>query len=415
MSKETRYFYFFRGDLRTHVHFYKGWVDVARKNGLPVELITILPLPTYLKQWRLVSKYKVIDYFHIICGIPRMGSLVTFIYFFFALSFNNKFVIHLRKRSPTPFDLLKKIFGNKLKYVIELEGDYESERNYLMEHPYKYGFYEECIESMEKQIPLLRKRLQNADHISVVAPRFKEELITRYSDLDLTHKISVIPTGVDSEKCYFSEEIRNRYRKKLRLEGKFVMIYIGSAYYSWQNVFRTIEIFKLVRDRIAENAFLILLIRQQDHCIVEEFIEQLSLSNEDFILTQVGHKEIPKFLNASDIGVLLRHKHIMNKVAAPGKFGEYAACGLPILMTDGIANFSAELSKTDYGIVLRDMDNDDEIINKIVPFLRNDKKKREEISEWARNKFSTETYAQTYVDLLRGIPVRTDTAQLGHL
>ena len=394
--------------MKTRVHLYKGWVDIARKNGLPMELVTILSLPTYLKQWRLVRKYKAINYFHIICGIPKIDSLVTRIYFFLILLFNKRVIVHLRKQSPTPFDSLRKIFGNRLKYIIELEGDYESERNYLIEHPYKEGFYDSYVESMGRHISLLKTRLEKAGHILVVAPKLKQLLIERYPDLGFRQKIDVIPTGVDCEKYYFSEEMRDEYRKKLRLENKFVMIYIGNAYYSWQNVFRTIEIFKLVKDKITENAFLILLIRQQDHSIVEEFIEQLSLSDGEYILTQVNHEEIPKYLNASDIGVLLRHKHIMNEVASPGKFGEYVACGLPVLMTEGISNFSEELSKTDYGVVLRDMDDDDEIVSKIVPFLKYDKEERVEISEWARRKFSTEAYAQTYVNVLRGMSMNSD-------
>lgn len=408
MTKETRYFYFFRGTLDTHVHFYKGWVDVARKHGLPMELVTILSLSTYLKQSRLVSKCKVINYFHIICGIPKMNSLATLIYFFFMLLFNKKVIVHLRKRSPTPFDFLKKIFGNKLEYIIELEGDYESERDYLINHPYKDSFYATNIEGLEKQISLLRKRLENADRVLVVAPKLKEVLIERYPHLNLEQKAGAIRTGVDCEKCYFSEQIRNEYRKKLKLENKFVMIYIGNAYYSWQNVLRTIEIFKLIKKQVTENAFLILLIRQQDHSIVKEFIEQLNPSDDEYILTQVDHEEIPKYLNASDIGMLLRHKHMMNEVASPGKFDEYVACGLPVLMTEGISNFSEKLSKTDYGIVLRDMDDDDEIVRKIGPFLEYDKQKRVKISEWAKRKFSTHAYSSLYVSFLRGMSMNSD-------
>jgi hypothetical protein len=401
MAKGDRYFYFFRGSLQTHVHLYKGWVDVARKQGLPIELITILPLPTYLKQRKLVSKYKIADYFHIICGsIPKIDSLIIFIYFFSIVLTSRKVIIHLRKRSPIPFDFLKRLLGSRLKYIIELEGDYKSEMEYLIEHPYKDSFYRKYIRNMERQIFLLRKKIENADHILVVAPKLKKLLTERYPDLNLTHKISVIPTGVDSEQCFFSGRVRDEYRKKLNLENKFAMIYIGNAYYSWQNVFRTIEIFKLIKSRATENAFLILLIRKQDHYIVEDFIEQLSLSSKEYILTQVGHEEIPKFLNASDIGMLLRHKHLMNEVSAPGKFGEYTACGLPVLMTDGISNFSEELSKTDYGIVLRDMDDDDEIVTKIAPFIKYDKEKRAEISEWARSRFSTYAYSQTYANVL---------------
>jgi len=392
-----------------HVHFYKGWVDMARNEGLQIELVTILPLTKYFKQWRLVRKYKAVSYFRIICGIPKMGFLVTFIYFFFILLFHKKVVVQLKKRNPAIFDLLKKIFHNKLKYIIELEGDFGTQKDYLVEHPYKEGFYKFIIETMEREASLLGGRLEKADHIFVVSPKFKELLIERYPDLNLVHKIDVIPTGVDCERCFFSERIREEKRKQLGLENKYVMIYIGNVYYSWQNVSRTIEIFKLVREKVTKDAFLLLLVGEHEHYIVKEFIDYFGLSDDEYILTQVDYEEIPKYLVASDIGMLLRHKHIMNEVGSPGKFGEYAACGLPVLMTEGISNFSEELSKTDYGIVLKDMDDDGEIIKKLSSFLQYGRKKRIEISKWARRKFSTEAYSQKYVDALRRLAAGRDS------
>jgi len=314
---------------------------------------------------------------------------------------NKKVVVHLRKRSPAPFNFLKKIFDNRLRYIIELEGDYQSERDYLIEHPFKEGFYNGHIKDMTKEISRLKQRLENADHILAVAPKLKDVLVGRYPESNLQQKIDVIPTGVDCEKCYFSQEKRGKKRKSLGIENQaFVMIYIGNAYYSWQNVFRTIEIFKLIKEKVAKKAFLILLVRQQDHAIVKEFLDTLNIPSNNYILTQVRHDEIPEYLNASDMGVLLRHKHIMNEVASPGKFGDYTACGLPVLMTEGIATFSEQLTKTDYGIVLKDMDDDEEIIQRITPFIEYDKEKKAEISQWAHNNFSTATHSHTYVNVL---------------
>ena len=90
----------------------------------------------------------------------------------------------------------------------------------------------------------------------------------------------------------------------------------------------------------------------------------------------------------------------MNEVASPGKLGEYFAAGLPVLTTKVVAKYPEEISENNYGIILNDMDDDDEILKKIVPFLKYDVEKRVEISEWARRKFSTDAYAQEYVDAL---------------
>ncbi|NQE54072.1 hypothetical protein C5S29_10815 [ANME-1 cluster archaeon GoMg3.2] len=407
MKKRIKYFYFFGGSLASpaaYVHFYKGWVDIARKNGLPMELITILPFKTYITQRRLVKKYRQISYFRIFCGIHNnFDHLLIFVYFFYIGLLNDKIIIHLNKRPPYLFDIFKKIFPKKLKYIIELEGDYESEMDYLSKHPYKDGFYANEINRTEMVKRQLKKRIKSCDCLFVVTEKFKNLLIERHSDLNLEQKVKVLPISVDTEEVYFSMKARGEYRRRLKLEDKFVMIYVGNAYRSWQNVFRTIEILKLIKNKVAENAFLILLIRQEDHHIVKEFIEKLNLSKNEYILTQVDHEEIAKYLSASDIGILLRHKHLMNEVVTSGKIVEYLACGLPVLTTNVVAVYPEEISKNNYGIILNDMDDNNEILTKIIPFLKHDKEKRFEICEWARRKFSTDAHSQEYVNALIGL------------
>ena len=400
MKNKIKYFYFFRGSLATHVQFYKCWVDAARQNGLPMEIITILDLKTYIKQYKQVKKYRK-NYFYIFCGLTgKLNSVLIFFYFFWHCLLNDNVIVYLKKQPPYIFDKMKRIFPKKLKYAIELEGDPESEKEYLINHPYKNRFYDVNITGLETASRELKNQMKNSDAIFVVTEKFKDVLIERYPDLKLEQKINVLPIGFDKEEVYFSMEARSEYRKKLGLENKFVITYIGNAYYSWQNVFRTIEIFKLIKNKVAENVFLILLIRKGDNYIVKEFIEELNLSRNEYILTHVDHEEIRKYLSASDLGVLLRHKHLMNEVVTSGKIVDYLAAGLPVLTTKVVAKYPEEISENKYGIILNDMDDDNEILEKIVPFLNYDKEKRVEICEWARRKFSTDAYAQEYVDAL---------------
>ena len=399
--KNTKYYYFFRGTLATHVDLYKGWVDIARKKGLPLEMVTILTFLTYIKQYQLVKHYRKFNYIHIIISPPKLYQIITFLFFFMKTVTNKQLVIHLRKQSPKPLDLLKKILKKRVKYIIELEGDPVSEKEYLIEHPYKEDFYKNDIDSANRYIRKLPTRLNKADYILTVTEELKDLLAKRYPGINIKEKTSVIPTGVDIDKIYYSENTRKKVRKELNLQDKFVIVYIGNAYYSWQNVYRTIEVFRLIKNKVMPNAFLILLIRKQDHQIVDKSLMELGISKEDYHLRVVPHDAIHGYLNAADLGVLLRHPHVMNEVASPGKFGEYLAAGLPVLTTKVVAKYLEEISKNNYGIILNDMDDDDEILEKIVPFLKYDKEKRVEISEWARRKFSTDAYAQEYGNALR--------------
>ena len=366
-----------------------------------MNLVTILDLYTYLNERKLVRELSSVNYLRVFYCLPKTSMIMTFIYFLFITLVNGNVVVHLRKRSPAPLDLLKRLLGKRIRYIIELEGDYESERDFLTQHPYKQGFYDSYLTRMAHEASHLEIKLKRADHILVVAPKLRALLTERFSKLYLQPKVSVVPTGVDCNKSYFSQDIRDTMRASLNIQNdQFVMIYIGNAFYSWQNVARTIEVFKLVKKRLVPKAYLILLIRDADHSIVREFINNIGLPESEYLLTSISHDEIPRYLNAADMGVLLRHQHIMNEVASPGKFGDYAACGLPILMTKGISDFSERLAQTDYGIVLEDMDDDDEVLKRIEPFLMHNEVKRKRISQWAMEQFSTEAYASIYIDAL---------------
>jgi hypothetical protein len=404
MQPKIKYYYFFRGTLETHVHFYKGWVDAARERGVPMEMVTVLPVTKWMRQRHLVKKYRAIEYFHVLVSIGKWSNqIVAFCFFVKALLSYDRVVVQLKKRSPALFSFLKKLFPGKLKYVIELEGDPKSESEYLLEHPYKPGFYDEKVQHAMQQAVTLRERIQKSDQVVVLSPHLKQLLISRYPDLPLDLKISVLSTGVDCGQRFFSRALRSEARAQLGLEDRFVMIFIGNAFYSWQNVFRTIEIFKLVKNHLAPHAFLILLIREQDHNIVREFIGELSIPSDSHLLQCVPSEEVTRYLNAADLGTLLRHNHLMNRVASPGKFGDYVACGLPLLMTKGISSYSKMIEKTGYAIILEDMDDDEEILRQIQPFITDDENRREKISEWAKQNVSVESNAEAYVATLRKV------------
>lgn len=369
-----------------------------------MEMVTVLSVATWIRQRHLVKKYGAIEYFHVLVSMGKWSNqIVAFCFFVKALLSYDRVVVQLKKRSSGLFDLLKRLFPRKLKYVIELEGDPKSESEYLLEHPYKQGLYDDIVQRATQQAAALKGRLHKSDHVIVLSPHFKQLLINRYPELPLDSKISVLSTGVDCNQRFFSRTLRREARAQLGLEGRFVMIFIGNAFYSWQNVFRTIEIFKLVKERLAPHAFLILLIREQDHNIVREFIGELSIPSDSYLLQCVPPREVTRYLNAADLGILLRHEHLMNRVASPGKFGDYVACGLPVLMTKGISHYSELIGDTGYAIILEDMDDDEEVLRQIQSFITDDEERRGEIGKWAEKNVSVEYNAEVYVETLRKI------------
>lgn len=56
-------------------------------------------------------------------------------------------------------------------------------------------------------------------------------------------------------------------------------------------------------------------------------------------------------LGRSDMGVLFREETLTNRVASPTKFAEYLACGLPVLISPGLGDFSDLVVKHDLGVL----------------------------------------------------------------
>jgi glycosyltransferase involved in cell wall biosynthesis len=66
----------------------------------------------------------------------------------------------------------------------------------------------------------------------------------------------------------------------------------------------------------------------------------------------VPHGEIQNYLAVGDLGLLLRERNSVNRVASPVKFAEYLACGLPVLVSPGVGDFSHFVCAEHVGYVL---------------------------------------------------------------
>ncbi|MEA2080373.1 MAG: hypothetical protein U9P00_11050, partial [Pseudomonadota bacterium] len=198
--QRTKFIYFFRGDLSSHVDIYKSWLDVA-KSDIDISMVTVLDYATYINQKNLALHYRKQGLKVFV--VPKYTKQIfTLFYFFYFCMISDKVVIHLRKQSPKPFDVLKKVFTKKLKYIVEIEGDFESEVDYLSQekNQYRSGFYDNVIQGMKRSAKVLEKQIIKADGVFVVTNELKELFVKRYYKNKIENKIHVIPTGFDTKK-----------------------------------------------------------------------------------------------------------------------------------------------------------------------------------------------------------------------
>jgi glycosyltransferase involved in cell wall biosynthesis len=202
-----------------------------------------------------------------------------------------------------------------------------------------------------------RQAVQESDEIICVSHVMKQKIVRDYGVLP--QKIHVIPTVASAEKFYWDPQLRQRAREELGVGGQFVLIYAGSLL-GYQLFDSLLNMVKVLLES-GSNVCLLAVTPQADKAR-RSFDSRLPAGR--LFVRSARHPEMVRWLNAADTGCLIRESHAVNRVAAPTKFSEYLMCGLPVIVTEGIGDYSNFVVKKKVGIVLKQPDSAEEIVAK---------------------------------------------------
>ena len=163
-------------------------------------------------------------------------------------------------------------------------------------------------------------------------------------------RAKVVPCSVDPLLLEQDERAGPEARRELMLADRFVVAYSGSFFTHWQQPEKLAEVFKEIKERIANSVFLVL--TTDEVASVRDFLVREGLGETDFHIRRVAHADVPRYLVAADAGLLIRARDLVNQVACPVKFGEYLACGVPVLCTEGIGDISGIVRDHAVGLVI---------------------------------------------------------------
>jgi glycosyltransferase involved in cell wall biosynthesis len=402
INRKTKYVYFFpakgAGSLFKHFHIYERWPRLARERGLDITMLGFLSAIDYMRGIDEVRKRTRANHVTVIPtpigGKIKSGCIV--LYFIFLALLYDRVVVHGRKVSAaTRLELARHIVGDRIKYVVELESDPVLEAEYAAQADTTSLYYEDTTpeDAKSKQ----RLTVERADHVITITDELRERLIDRYPELELAEKTTAATVDFP-DRVEYDTDARAAIRSQLGAGDRLVYTYIGSAAPVWQNFDRTIEVFSLLANQSEYDPFLLLLVREPDHDFVEQHITDAEISDEDYCLCEVRASEVKQYLHASDIGVMLRDVHPMCEVVFGHKYLEYLSAGLPVLTTS-VAKWTAELDRNGFGIVLKDIDDDEAIIRKFEEFEPNDAA-RERLAQWAIKKFDPKPQVDQYMEIL---------------
>jgi len=155
----------------------------------------------------------------------------------------------------------------------------------------------------------------------------------------------VLPCLVDLEK-FPSVADRQALRRSLGLDDRLIVAYVGTAA-PWQCAAETVALFEQLIELVPD-AFFWVFTPDQDR-----FRALLThIPEENWRLEFCPHHELAAYLSAADVGCLLRHRTIVNRVASPLKFPEYLACGLPVLIGPEVGHYSDMVRQERLGVVI---------------------------------------------------------------
>jgi len=193
---------------------------------------------------------------------------------------------------------------------------------------------------------LQSRALAEADAIVCVSRAMVRYLMSEYS---LSGKpICVVPCCVDTGVFSTKAACRHDVRSKLKVDGRLVVSYCGSLA-AWQLPEVGIKLFRTIKC-LEPSAYFLALTTQGQRML--ELLHAEKLSPSDYTVMSVPHADVPKYLGAADIGLLLRESSPVNQVASPVKFAEYLACGVPVILSEGIGDYSEAVRQNHLGFVL---------------------------------------------------------------
>lgn len=139
-------------------------------------------------------------------------------------------------------------------------------------------------------------------------------------------------------------------RMKLKLDiDDTVFIYSGSLA-GWQSF----ELTKLFIEPILRKSMKKKMVFfSPPHGSISQLLEMFP---EQIIIRQLESNEVQDYLIVGDYGLLIRENSQTNQVASPIKYAEYLSCGLKVIVSDNLGDYSG-LSKTkNWGFIYGDFD-----------------------------------------------------------
>jgi glycosyltransferase involved in cell wall biosynthesis len=252
-------------------------------------------------------------------------------------------MVHARGHIPATIAVWLKVWLDT-KLIFDLRG-LMAEEYVDAEHWRKGNLPYRITKSMEVKI------LAAADAIVTLTERIWP-IISEWEGLrGRTPHHEVIPCCVDLARFRFSEQERAQRRKELGLDDQFTIVYSGSLD-GWYLTDTMADFFASVVRRNPKAHMLWLTTGSHDR--VRELMRGRNISKENFSVLSVAAADVPSYLAAADAGLSFIKRCVSKVASSPTKNGEYLACGLPVIINEGIGDSDALVDQWQAGVLIEE-------------------------------------------------------------
>src|SRR5918998_1297354 len=197
----------------------------------------------------------------------------------------------------------------------------------------------------------------SADAFVVLTEKAREILFPGRSESDERGRpVEVIPCCVDFERFRAADATpREELRRGLGLEGRRVVVYVGS-FGGWYMAGETARFMALAHRQDPRTYALVL--TQTPPGQIETRLRELGVPEDSFRVGRVAPADVPKYLRASDVAVSFIRACYSKLSSSPTKIAEYLAAGLPVVCNAGVGDVDEVIEGDRVGVVLRDFDDE---------------------------------------------------------
>lgn len=301
-------------------------------------------------------------------------------------------VVHCRSYRPAVIGSFIKLFL-KRGFVFDMRG-------FLIDEQIMLGRW--MPEGLVYRLSRLFERwcILSADIVIANTVGFQEMVINQpyFPRETSSQKVVIIPNCVDINRFSVNPAIRASVREEMKWNNRTVIIFVGEAR-EWEAFDYIISFFLFVKT-IHPDAYLAF-ICYGDLRKLKQIIAQSNISVDDYCLKTVSPKQVPDILSAADVGILFRRQNpFIRTVSSPIKFAEYLACGLPVVVSQGVGDTEQVILDHNVGVVI-DTEDPKQIsvgANKLVKMIKSDSNLSSRCREVAEKELSLDYAEALYLE-----------------